>query len=150
MTVYHLAQINIARARDTIDSATMKGFVERIDEINALADEFPGFVWRLQTEEGDATSLQPFDDPGIIVNMSVWEDLESLKRFVYRSTHVDLVRDREAWFSKMMEAYQALWWVPAGHLPTLQEGKEKLEYIQERGPGEEAFTFARHFAPPQS
>ena len=150
MTVYHLAQINIARARDTIDSATMKGFVERIDEINALADEFPGFVWRLQTEEGDATSLQPFDDPGIIVNMSVWEDLESLKRFVYRSTHVDLVRDREAWFSKMMEAYQALWWVPACHLPTLQEGKEKLEYIQERGPGEEAFTFARHFAPPQS
>ncbi|MGY0216618.1 DUF3291 domain-containing protein [Endozoicomonadaceae bacterium StTr2] len=144
---YHLAQINIAHARDTMDSLTMKGFVDRLDEINALADDAPGFVWRLQTDEGDATAIQAYDDPAIIVNMSVWQDIESLKHFVYRTAHVDLIRDRDAWFLKMMQAHQALWWIPAGHIPSVEEGRTRLEQLEVNGPGPAAFTFAKPFQP---
>ena len=148
MTEYHLAQINIAQARDAMDSEAMKGFVDRLDEINSLADKTSGFVWRLQTEEGDATSIQAFDDPMLLVNMSVWENIESLKSYVYKSIHVELVRDRDAWFSKMLQAHQALWWIPVGHIPTVEEGKEKLQYIEENGSTEDAFTFAKSFDAP--
>lgn len=96
MAKYQLAQINIAKARDAMDSETMQGFVDRLDEINALADKSTGFVWRLQTEDGDATSIQAFEDPTLIVNMSVWENIDSLRNFVYKSIHVELVRDRDA------------------------------------------------------
>lgn len=148
MGKYHLAQINIAKARDAMDSETMKGFVDRLDEINALADKSPGFIWRLQTEEGDATSIQAFGDPALIVNMSVWEDIDSLRHYVYKSVHVELVRDRDAWFSKILQAHQTLWWIPAGHIPSVEEGKEKLQYIDRNGPTENAFTFAKPFAMP--
>ena len=142
---YNIAQINIAHAKDSMESETMKGFVDRLDEINKLADTSPGFVWRLQTEEGDSTAIQAFNDQSIIVNMSVWEDIKSLKDYVYKSVHVELIRDRDAWFNKMGEQHQALWWVPEGHIPTVEEGKEKLEYIQKNGPSETAFTFAKSF-----
>ena len=145
MNLYHLAQINIAKAQDSMDSEVMKGFVERLDEINVLADKSPGFVWRLQTEEGNATSIQAFDDPSLIVNMSVWEDIEALKKFVYKSVHVELLRDRDAWFSKIMDAHQALWWIPVGHIPTVNEGKKRLDILQLEGPCEEAFTFSKPF-----
>ncbi|WP_086932401.1 DUF3291 domain-containing protein [Agarilytica rhodophyticola] len=147
MNTFQLAQINIAKARATMDSDIMKGFVDRLDEINALADKSEGFVWRLQTDEGDATSIQAYDDPMIIVNMSVWQDLESLKNFVYKTVHVDLIRDRSAWFDKITSAHQALWWIPAGHIPTVEEGREKLEILQRQGPSREAFTFAKPFDP---
>lgn len=147
MNTFQLAQINIAKARATMDSDIMKGFVDRLDEINALADKSEGFVWRLQTDEGDATSIQAYDDPMIIVNMSVWQDLESLKNFVYKTVHVDLIRDRSAWFDKITNAHQALWWIPAGHIPTVEQGREKLEILQRQGPSREAFTFAKPFDP---
>ena len=121
----------------------MRGFVERLDEINVLAEQSPGFVWRLQDDSGNATEIQVFDDPLLIVNMSVWTDVDSLKHFVYRSNHVDLLRDRDAWFEKTAEAHQALWWVPAGKLPTVEEGVERLRHLQQQGPSERAFTFAR-------
>ena len=140
---YHLAQINIAQARDSMASETMKGFVDRLDEINALADKAPGFVWRLQTDAGDATAIQAFDDLLLITNMSVWHDVESLKAFVYRSLHVELIQDRDAWFNKMLNLHLALWWVPAGHIPDIEEGKQRLDHLQQHGPGEFAFTFAR-------
>ena len=143
MTVHHLAQINIARAKDKIDSETMKGFVNRLDDINALADNAPGFVWRLQTDDGNATSLQVFEDPMLLVNMSVWEDVESLKNFVYKSAHVDVMRGRKAWFHKFTQAHQALWWIPAGSLPTINEGKEKLRHLEEHGASKTAFTFVQ-------
>ena len=108
MNHYHLAQINIAQSKEPMDSRIMKGFVDRLDEINYLADQSPGFVWRLQTEEGDATAIQAFDNPLLIVNMSVWENIESLKKFVYKSLHVELIRDRDAWFNKISEMHQAL------------------------------------------
>ncbi len=148
MSKYHLAQINIAKARGTRDSEVMQGFMARLDEINAIADKSEGFVWRLQTEEGDATAIQAFDDPLLLVNVSVWTDLDALKAFVYKSIHVELLQDREAWFEKMLESHQALWWVPAGHLPSVEEAKEKLEYLQANGPSEVAFSFARSFDPP--
>ena len=145
MNHYHLAQINIAKAQGSMDSEVMKGFVDRLDEINNLADKSPGFVWRLQTEDGDATSIQAFDDPSIIVNMSVWENIETLKNFVYKSLHVDLIRDRDAWFNKIINAHQVLWWIPVGHIPSVSEGKEKLELLELKGPSSEAFTFSEPF-----
>jgi hypothetical protein len=150
MSDFHLAQINIAQALDSMESETMKGFVDRLDEINALAEVSPGFVWRLQTEEGDATAIQAFDDPMLIVNMSVWKDIESLKNYVYKSTHVELIRDRDAWFQKIKNVNQVLWWVPAGHTPSVQEGKEKLALLQEVGANQEAFTFAKPCFQPTS
>jgi hypothetical protein len=144
---HHLAQINIANSRGSPDNKIMKGFIDRLDEINGLADGSPGFIWRLQTEEGDATSIQAFDDPLLLVNVSVWEDIESLKNFVYKSIHVELIQDRDAWFNKMQESHQALWWVPEGHIPSVEEAKAKLEYLQDNGPSEIAFTFAKSFDP---
>ena len=143
----HLAQVNIGRARGAPDSAVMQEFMARLEEINGIADGSPGFVWRLQTEEGDATSIQAFDDELLLVNMSVWEDLDSLKNFVYKSLHVKLLQNRDAWFEKMQTPYQALWWVPEGHLPSVEEAKEKLAYLQANGPSEVAFTFAAPFKP---
>ncbi len=140
---YQLAQINIAQAQDSMDSETMQGFVDRLDEINSIADNAPGFIWRLQSEEGDATSIRAFDNPLLLINMSVWKDIESLKAFVYKTFHVELIQDRDAWFGKMLQVHQALWWVPAGHIPTIEEGKQKLDYLQQHGPGETTFTFAK-------
>jgi len=144
---WHLAQLNIAQAVDDMASEVMAGFVARLDEINALADAAPGFIWRLQTEEGDATSIQAFDDPSLLANMSVWADLESLKSYVYKSAHVELIRDRDAWFSKLVSAHQVLWWVPAGEIPTVAEARARLEHLQEHGPSGSAFTFAKPFPP---
>ena len=130
-------------------SDVMQGFAARLDEINALADTAPGFIWRLQSAEGDATSIQAFDDPNLLINMSVWEDIESLKVFVYRSSHVELIQDRDAWFHKMLNVHQALWWIPAGHIPEIGEGKQKLDHLQQHGPDKTAFTFAKSQEEPQ-
>lgn len=147
MTEYHLAQINIAAARAEMDTELMADFVARLEEINALAESTPGFVWRLQTEEGDSTAIRVFDNPLLLVNMSVWETLESLRGYVYKSAHVDVLRDREAWFHKLHSAHQALWWIPKGHIPTVEEGNERLEHLRRHGPSEYAFTFAKFFSP---
>lgn len=146
---YQLAQINIAQAKDEMDSEIMSGFVNRLDEINALAEQSEGFVWRLKSDEGDATSIRVFDDPLLIVNLSVWNELSTLRNFVYKSTHVELIRGRESWFNKMETMHQALWWIPEGHIPTTQEAKDKLESLRENGPTQNAFTFAKHFDPPK-
>jgi hypothetical protein len=145
MSNYRLAQVNVALARDEMESAVMEGFVSRLAQINALADRSPGFVWRLQAEAGDPTSLRVFDDPLLLVNLSVWESLETLRQFVYKSLHVELIRDRDAWFTKTQAAHQALWWIPDGHTPSLAEAKARLEHIRSFGPTREAFTFARSF-----
>jgi Domain of unknown function (DUF3291) len=125
----------------------MKGFVDRLDEINTLADQSPGFIWRMQTEEGDSTAIQAYEDPSIIVNMSVWKDFESLENYVYKTVHVELIRGKKSWFSKMETAHQALWWIPSSHIPSLSEGKKKLECLQKNGASIEAFTFAKRFFP---
>ena len=116
---YHLAQVNIGRLRGPIDSPLLRDFVELLEPVNRLADRSPGFVWRLQTEDGNATAIRPFQDEAIAVNMSVWESVEALGAFVYESRHLDVLRRRKEWFERMTEAYLALWWVPAGTIPTV-------------------------------
>lgn len=137
----HIAQINIARMLFPIDSPDMASFVSRLDEINALADGAPGFVWRLQTPEGNATYLRPYEDERILVNMSVWESVDALKNFTYRTAHAELLRDRRNWFEHFAGAMLALWWVPAGHTPGVDEAKKRLEHLEKHGPTNFAFTF---------
>lgn len=145
MLLHHLAQVNIARLVAPLDSPRLAGFVSRLEEINALADVATGFVWRLQTPEGDATALRPYDDDRILVNMSVWESLEALQQYVYRTPHAEVMRQRREWFEKMAEAFMALWWIPAGHRPTVAEARERLEHLRAHGPTPRAFTFREPF-----
>ena len=145
---FQLAQVNIARALAPIDSPVMAGFVALLEEINALAERSPGFVWRLQTEAGDATALRPYDDARVLVNMSVWSGVDELKAYVYRTAHAAVMRRRREWFERFDGFYLALWWVPVEHVPTVQEAKERLRRLDEEGPGPGGFTFAQLFPPP--
>src|SRR5436309_6896702 len=148
MPHYHLAQVNIALPKAPLDSVLLRDFVAGLAPVNATADASPGFVWRLQTEDGDATAIRAFDDDRLIVNMSVWESLEALAEFVYKSDHRTVLRQRGQWFSRLSEAYAVLWWIPSGHLPTVPEAKARLEVLRRKGPTAEAFTFRSSFPPP--
>lgn len=141
MPGFHLAQVNIARMSFSLDSPEMADFVARIEEINALAERSPGFVWRFQTSEGNALYLRPYEDDRILFNLSVWESAEALKDYAYRSAHAELLRDRRRWFEETGEATLAMWWVPAGHIPTVEEAKQRLRHLQQHGPTDVAFTF---------
>ncbi|GED22304.1 DUF3291 domain-containing protein [Halomonas halmophila] len=145
--MYHIAQLNIATLLAPIDSPQLSDFVANLDRINALAEGSPGFVWRLQTEEGDATGIDYFGSDKI-VNLSLWESIETLHDYVYRSAHVEIMRRKKEWFHKMGEAYMVLWWVPAGHIPSIEEAAHKLETLREHGSTAEAFTFKQAFAVP--
>jgi hypothetical protein len=133
--------------RTSIDDPAMGQFVARLAEINALADEAPGFVWRLQTDAGDATEVRAYDDDHVLFNLSVWRSVEELRSYVYRSAHNEVMRRRASWFAPMAEAYSALWWVAVGHIPTIEEAKERLELLRAEGPGPSAFTFRHVFQP---
>jgi len=130
---FQLAQINIAHAVDDLDSAALSGFVARLDEINALADHSNGFVWRLIADESDYGYVQADENPRLIVNMSVWDDIGSLKNYVYHTAHVELIKLRKQWFQPLDQAHQALWWVAHGHQPTAEEGFERLESLRANG-----------------
>ena len=147
MSAYHLAQVNIGRVLAAPDDPIMEGFMSRLDEINALAESSPGFVWRLQTSEGNATYFRPYDDDRVLMNMSVWESVESLQHYVYRTTHAELLRQRHQWFEKFAGVYLALWWVPAGHRPGIDEAKKRIAHLQAHGPSQFAFTFKSIFQP---
>lgn len=148
-TVHHLAQVNIAKLLHPIDSPPLRPFVERLDAVNALAEGSPGFVWRLVGDGNDATSLRPFPDPEMIVNMSVWESLEALHAFTFRmAEHVAVMRDRRDYFVPLETPHLALWWVPAGTLPTLRDARERLDHLHRHGPTPAAFTFRDRFPPP--
>ena len=153
MTRFHLAQVNIGRFRAPIEDPIMEGFRSQLDSINALADRTPGFLWRLQTEDGNATAVHAFEwdragSAGVLVNMSVWESVEALFEFVYKSRHVDFFRRRRAWFERFGRPYIALWWVPAATLPSAADARERLEYLEAHGPTPYAFTFKQRFAAP--
>lgn len=150
MSAFELAQLNIGIIRAPMDSPVMADFANNLDRINALAEASPGFVWRLQTEEGDATAIRPFENENMLVNMSVWRDVESLNKYVYKSAHVELMRRRREWFEPMKEAFLVLWWVPKGHRPTVSEAIAKLELLRSRGPSAEAFSFRSAFPPPDA
>lgn len=146
---FHLAQVNVARLRAPLDAPSMRAFVDGLEPINALADDSPGFVWRLQTDEGDATSVRVFDDDMLIVNMSVWESLETLRTFVFRTEHADYLRRRSEWFERLAEAPTALWWIARGAIPTIDEAKRRLELLRANGPTPEAFSLRAPFPPPE-
>lgn len=145
---YHLAQINIARVLAPVDDPKIAGFMAQLDEVNALADSAPGFVWRLQSSSGNATDVPYNDDPFVLVNMSVWESVEALRNYVYRSRHVEVLRDRAQWFEKMEKPHYCLWWVPEGHIPTVTEARERLEHYQTHGATPVSFWFSETFPAP--
>jgi hypothetical protein len=147
MSRYELAQLNIGKTKEPLDSPLLADFVANLDRINALAESSPGFIWRLQTPEGNATALRPFGDD-TLVNMSVWQDITALRNYVYRSAHAEIMRRRKEWFQHMSEAFVVLWWVPKGHHPTTEEAIAKLELLRRVGPSEEAFTFRQAYLPP--
>ena len=148
MSTHELAQLNIGIIKGPMDSPVMADFAANLERINAVAEAAPGFVWRLQTEAGDATGIRPFENENTLVNMSVWKDLDSLRRYVYHSAHVDVMRRRREWFEEMGEAFLVLWWVPRGHRPCITEAIARLELLRTKGPTAEAFTFRHLFPPP--
>jgi hypothetical protein len=151
MATFHIAQVNIGRVKAPIDDPIMAGFVSQLDAINAIADRFPGFVWRLQTDSGNATYFRPYpEDDRILMNMSVWENIESLREYVYRGAHAEVMRHRRNWFELFAGVYVALWWVPAGHRPGVDEARKRLDHLQAHGPTQFAFTFARTFPPDEA
>jgi len=149
MSAYELAQLNIAVMKEPLDSPGMADFVANLDRINALAETSPGFVWRLQSDAGNATDFRPLGD-STLVNMSVWKDVASLNLYVYKTAHAEIMRRRNEWFARMREAFVVLWWIPAGHRPGIEEAIVKLELLRATGPTELAFTFKKAFPPPDA
>ncbi|POX41180.1 DUF3291 domain-containing protein [Streptomyces sp. Ru73] len=140
-----LAQVNIARLKAPLDSPELKDFVDGLEPVNALADAADGFVWRLQSEGGDATDIAVFGDEWLIVNMSVWRDVPALTAFMYTGLHREFLARRREWFEKVDEAMTALWWVPSGHEPTVAEAEERLLHLREHGPTPHAFSLRTTF-----
>lgn len=148
MSRFHLAQVNIGRLRAPLEDPLMEGFRSQLAPINALADRTPGFVWRLQTEDGNATAIRPFADDRMAINLSVWESLEALQRFVYASDHVAPLGSRKQWFEPIDGPILALWWIPAGQIPTVADAQQRLEHLKAHGPSAYAFTFRTSFPAP--
>ena len=150
--MHSLAQVNIARMLAPLDDPIMAGFVAQLDTVNAIADASPGFIWRLQTPEGNATDLRPYEDEMILVNMSVWASLDDLARFVYasESMHRGVMKQRRRCFQRFDGPYMALWWVPQGHIPTVEEAKGRLEHLRAFGETHYAFTFKKPFPMPDA
>ncbi len=146
MTDLHLAELNIGRLHAPIDAPEIADFADALDEINALAEAAPGFVWRLQTDEGNATGIKAFEDELTILNLSAWTSVEALADYVYRSAHTPFLRRRREWFERM-EMAVVLWWIPAGHTPPVAEALARLDHLRVHGPTPHAFTFRERFAP---
>ena len=148
-----MAQVNMGRLVAPLDSPQLAAFMAALDPVNAVADAAPGFLWRLQTEDSNATSVRAFEwdvagSAGVIVNMSVWESVETLAEFVYSRPHREIMRHRREFFQKMAEAYTALWWIPRGTTPTTGDAEDRVRHLRVHGPTPHAFTLRSHFPPP--
>ena len=143
---FHLAQVNIARMLGPIDSPIMAEFVANLDPINTLAEKSDGYIWRLKDDSNNATSIKVYDDDFIIVNMSVWQSIDHLFSYVYHSDHVQFFRKRKEWFEKMPQQYMALWYIPVGYYPTVEDAINRLNYLREHGETPYAFTFKKRFS----
>jgi hypothetical protein len=144
---YNLAQVNIGRILAPMDSPVMAEFVANLDRINTLAESSEGFVWRLKDDTNNATSIRMYDDDFLIVNMSVWKNIDALFHYVYRTDHVEIFKKRAQWFEKMADMHMALWYVPAGRFPDVKEATERLDYLRKHGDTPFAFSFKRKFTP---
>ncbi|GKQ40293.1 DUF3291 domain-containing protein [Streptomyces sp. A012304] len=140
-----LAQVNISRLKFPLDSPELKDFVDALEPVNADAEAADGFVWRLQSESGDATDVRVFGDDWLIVNMTVWRDPEALTAYMYQGRHREMLSRRREWFERVREAMTALWWVPAGHRPTVAEAEARLLHLRAHGPTPYAFTLRTSF-----
>jgi hypothetical protein len=152
---FELAQVNVARLEASLDDPQLADFVAALDPVNAAADAASGFVWRLQTEDGNATAVRAFGwdvagSAGVIVNMSVWRDVEHLAAFVYGPLHRQVLRRRREWFQRMRAAYTTCWWVPAGRRPSTDQAERRLLHLRERGPTPYAFTLRESYPPPDA
>ena len=145
---YDIAQFNVGRLVVPIDAPGSAGFAEALDEINALAERSPGFVWRLQSDSGNATDIHVTEDPLFIINLSVWRSIDELREYAYRSAHKGYLARRREWFERHVEAHLVLWWVPSGHIPTTDEALERLQRLRREGPSPDAFTFTATYPPP--
>jgi len=141
----HLAQLNIAKAKYSLDAPEIKEFADNLEPVNNLAESSEGFIWRLQDESGDAISIQAFSDPNIIVNMSTWLSVDALKNFMFRTHHKDFMRRKKEWFEKISEDSYVLWWVPIDHHPAVEEGLERLYFLRDNADSPYAFTFKSNF-----
>lgn len=149
MSTYQLAQLNIANMKAPLESPSMADFVANLQRINALAQASPGYIWRLQDEAGDATALRPFGDE-VLVNLSVWRDIQALSDYVYKSAHTEMLKRGQEWFSKVNAAHMVLWWVPTGHRPSVEEAAERLTLLREQGASAQGFSFRQAFPAPDS
>jgi hypothetical protein len=144
--MHHLAQLNIAKTKYPLDDPRIREFIDALNRINEVGKASPGFVWILEEDTGNATGIHAFDDPSILINLTVWESIEALKAFTYKSEHVDYLRRRHEWFERL-SPYLVLWWVPAGQIPTIEEAKERLVHLELHGDTPFAFTFRNLFSP---
>ena len=149
MSAYQLAELNVASLKARLDSPELKDFVDNLDRINALAESSPGFAWRLKGDGNDATSLRPLGE-SVVVNLSVWRNVSSLRDYVYKTAHVEILRRKREWFTRMADAYMVLWWVPKGHEPPVAEAVAKLMHLRQHGPSAAAFTFAEAYSAPDA
>lgn len=147
--MYQLAQLNIATALHDMESTNMSGFVQGLDPVNQTAEAAEGFIWRLQDESGNATNIQYFDDPKMLVNMSVWRDIECLKHFMFKTHHRHFMQQRSQWFEQANVAKYVLWWVKQGHIPDLHEAMDKLSLLRQCRPAKDAFSFSNVFPAPK-
>ncbi len=145
---WHLAQINIGRLKHPVDDPRVAEFMENLDAINEIAEQSPGFVWRLKDDSGNATAIRAFDDELILPNLTVWESIDRLKDYVFKTDHARFLRRRRDWFLPMDDLpVLTMWWIPAGHTPSLEEAKERIGHLAEHGPTERAFSFHPTFEP---
>jgi hypothetical protein len=149
MSKYQLAELNVAELKAPLDSPDLKDFVDNLDRINALAESSPGFVWRLKGDGNDATSLRPLGD-GVIINLSVWRDAQTLSDYVYKTVHVEIMKRRREWFTRMGKMHMAMWWVAEGHEPSVAEAVAKLEHLRQHGSSPAAFTFGEAYSAPDA
>ena len=149
MSKYRLAEINIARMKGVdINDPIMQEFVDNLDKVNAVAESSNGFVWRLKDDNNNATSLNPYDDEQVIINISVWETIETLEHFMYKTFHTEFLKRRKEWFQTFGKAYTAMWWIEEGKYPTMQEAVDKLGYLQKNGASIVVFDFKHKFPQP--
>jgi len=143
----HLAQLNVARLRAPIDDPIIDDFRMNLARINLLAEKSPGYVWRLQDDSGNATGIKPFGDELEIINLTVWESIDALADFTYRSEHVELLRRRRQFFETPTQPVLCLWWIPEGTVPTVEDAMDRLTHLRVHGPTPSAFTLRQRFEP---
>lgn len=143
----HLAELNIARAKYDMDAPEIKDFVDNLDKVNGIAEQSAGFIWRLKDDSGNATDIQAFDDPRVVLNMSVWLDVDSLKDFMFKTFHRDIMKRKGEWLDRPKEATYVLWWVEEGHIPTIDEALTRLHHLRANGESPKAFSFKTTFSP---